>query len=216
MRSKEFAHDYRYFPDPDLLPIEFSQEYVDQIKETLPELPDDKKERFMSDFALSAYDAGVLVAEKETADYFEAVAQGRDAKTAANWVITNLFAVLNAKGVGIAESPVSSDSLGQLLDLMADNTISGRIAKDVFEIMVESGDDPGKIVKDKGLEQITDTGEIEGVIDQIIADNPKQVEQFKGGNEKIAGWFVGQAMKATGGKANPQAVNEILKKKLSS
>ena len=215
MRSKEFAHDYRYFPDPDLLPIEFSQAYVDDIKSTLPELPDDKKERFISDLGLSTYDAGVLVVEKETADYFEDVAKGRDAKIAANWVITNLFAVLNAKGVGITESPISSASLGQLLDLMADNTISGRIAKEVFEEMAESGGDPTKIVEDKGLTQITDTGEIEGVIDQIIADNPKQVEQFKGGNEKIAGWFVGQAMKATGGKANPQAVNEILKKKLS-
>ena len=215
MRSKEFAHDYRYFPDPDLLPIEFSQAYVDEIKAGLPELPDDKKGRFINEFGLSTYDAGVLVVEKETADYFEDVAKGRDAKIAANWVITNLFAVLNAKGVGITESPVTSASLGKLLDLMADNTISGRMAKEVFEEMAETGDDPAKIVEDQGLTQITDTGEIEGIIDQIIADNPKQVEQFKGGNEKIAGWFVGQAMKATGGKANPQAVNEILNKKLS-
>ena len=215
MRSKEFAHDYRYFPDPDLLPIEFSQKYVDEIKATLPELPDDKKERFMNDFSLSAYDAGVLVVERETANYFEDVAKGRDAKIAANWVITNLFAVLNAAGVGITESPVASENLGKLLDLIADNTISGRTAKEVFEEMVETGSDPAKIVEDKGLTQITDTGEIEGIIDQIIADNPKQVDQFKGGNEKIAGWFVGQAMKASGGKANPQAVNEILKKKLS-
>jgi aspartyl-tRNA(Asn)/glutamyl-tRNA(Gln) amidotransferase subunit B len=215
MRSKEFAHDYRYFPDPDLLPLEFSQEFVDEIKATLPELPDDKKERFMNDFGLSAYDAGVLVVERETASYFEAVAKGRDAKIAANWVITNLFAVLNAAGVSICESPVSSENLGKLLDLIADDTISGRIAKDVFEEMAETGSDPAKIVEDKGLTQITDTGEIEGIIDQIITDNPKQVEQFKSGNEKIAGWFVGQAMKASGGKANPQAVNEILKKKLS-
>ena len=190
MRSKEFAHDYRYFPDPDLLPIEFSQKYVDEIKATLPELPDDKKERFMNDFSLSAYDAGVLVVERETANYFEDVAKGRDAKIAANWVITNLFAVLNAAGVGITESPVASENLGKLLDLIADNTISGRTAKEVFEEMVETGSDPAKIVEDKGLTQITDTGEIEGIIDQIIADNPKQVDQFKGGNEKIAGWFV--------------------------
>ncbi len=215
MRSKEFAHDYRYFPDPDLLPLEFSQEFVDAIKTSLPELPDEKKERFINEFGLSAYDAGVLVAEKETAAYFEEVAKGRDAKLAANWVITNLFAVLNAKGVGITESPVSSEHLGKLIDLITDDTISGRIAKDVFEEMVETGADPAKIVEEKGLKQITDTGEIEGIIDQIIADNPKQVEQFKGGNEKIAGWFVGQAMKATGGKANPQAVNEILRKKLA-
>ena len=215
MRSKEFAHDYRYFPDPDLLPIEFSQEFVDEIKASLPELPDDKKERFMNDFGLSAYDAGVLVVEKETAGYFEALAKGRDAKIAANWVITNLFAVLNAAGVSISKSPVSSENLGKLLDLIADNTISGRTAKDVFEEMAETVGDPVKIVEEKGLTQITDTGEIEGIIDQIIAENPKQVEQFKGGNEKIAGWFVGQAMKASGGKANPQAVNEILKKKLS-
>jgi aspartyl-tRNA(Asn)/glutamyl-tRNA(Gln) amidotransferase subunit B len=215
MRSKEFAHDYRYFPDPDLLPIEFSQEFVDEIKASLPEFPDDKKERFMNDFGLSAYDAGVLVVEKETAGYFEALAKGRDAKIAANWVITNLFAVLNAAGVSISKSPVSSENFGKLLDLIADNTISGRTAKDVFEEMAETGGDPVKIVEEKGLTQITDTGEIEGIIDQIIAENPKQVEQFKGGNEKIAGWFVGQAMKASGGKANPQAVNEILKKKLS-
>ncbi|MEX2452177.1 MAG: Asp-tRNA(Asn)/Glu-tRNA(Gln) amidotransferase subunit GatB [Rhodospirillales bacterium] len=214
MRSKEFAHDYRYFPDPDLLPLEFTQAYVDTIKATLPELPDDKKNRFMTDFGLSPYDAGVLVVEKETAAYFEAVAKGRDAKQAANWIITNLFAALNAKGVNITESPVSAENLGRLLDLMADGTISGRIAKDVFEEMVETGGDPAKIVADKGLTQITDTGEIEGIVDTIIAGNPKQVEQYKGGNEKIAGWFVGQVMKATQGKANPQAVNEILKKKL--
>jgi aspartyl-tRNA(Asn)/glutamyl-tRNA(Gln) amidotransferase subunit B len=214
MRSKEFAHDYRYFPDPDLLPLEFTQAYVDKIKATLPELPDDKKNRFMTDFGLSPYDAGVLVVEKETAAYFEDVAKGRDAKQAANWIITNLFAALNAKGVNVTASPVSAGNLGRLLDLMADGTISGRIAKDVFEEMVETGGDPVKIVADKGLTQITDTGEIEGIVDRIIADNPKQVDQYKGGNEKIAGWFVGQVMKATQGKANPQAVNDILKKKL--
>ncbi|NQV48583.1 MAG: Asp-tRNA(Asn)/Glu-tRNA(Gln) amidotransferase subunit GatB [Rhodospirillaceae bacterium] len=216
MRSKEFAHDYRYFPDPDLLPLVISQEYVDAIKASLPELPDDRKQRYMSDLGLSAYDAGVLVAEKETAAYYEEVAGGHDAKLAANWVITNLFAVLKDKGVPISESPISAAHLSQLLDLMADDTISGRIAKDVFEIMAETGKAPAAIVEEKGLTQITDTGAIEAAIDQVIADNPGQVEQFKSGNEKITGWFVGQVMQATGGKANPGAVNKLLRDKLKS
>lgn len=214
MRSKEMAHDYRYFPDPDLLPLDITQDFVDGIKAGLPELPDDKKDRFMNDFGLSSYDAGVLVAEKETAAFFEQVADGRDAKKAANWVITNLFAVLNDKGLGITESPVSAAALGKLIDLIDNDTISSRIAKDVFEIMVETGDDAEKIVEEKGLKQITDTGAIEAAIDDIIANNPNQVEQYKGGNEKLIGWFVGQVMKATQGKANPGAVNKLLKEKL--
>jgi aspartyl-tRNA(Asn)/glutamyl-tRNA(Gln) amidotransferase subunit B len=215
MRSKEFAHDYRYFPDPDLLPLEISQELVDRLKADLPELPDDKKDRFIQDLGLSPYDAGVLVAEKETAEFFEHVAKGRDAKLAANWVTGNLFGALNSKGVGVDSSPVSAESLGELIDLISDDTISGRIAKDVFDIMMETGDRPAKIVEEKSLKQITDTGAIESIIDEVIASGPGQVEQFKGGNEKIIGWFVGQVMQKTQGKANPQAVNELLKKKLS-
>lgn len=215
MRSKEFAHDYRYFPDPDLLPLVFDEDYVAKIRETLPELPDDKKDRFMSEYGLSAYDAGVLVVEKETAAYFEDVAKGRDAKAAANWVISNLFGVLNKQGLSISESPVTAANLGKLIDLIGDATISGRIAKDVFEIMVEEGKDPESIVEEKGLKQITDTGPIEAAIDQVMADNPDKVEQYRGGKDKLIGWFVGQVMKQTGGKANPSMLNELLRSKLT-
>jgi aspartyl-tRNA(Asn)/glutamyl-tRNA(Gln) amidotransferase subunit B len=215
MRSKEHAHDYRYFPDPDLLPLVFSDALVEEIKATLPELPDERKARYV-DFGLSPYDAGVLVQEKDTAMYFEAVAAGRDAKMAANWVINNLFAVLSERGVGITESPVSADHLGKLLDLIADDTISTKIAKEVFDIMLETGDAPDKIVEDKGLKQITDTGAIEAAVDAAIAAGTAQVAQYKGGNEKILGWFVGQVMKATQGKANPGQVNKILKEKLDN
>lgn len=214
MRSKEHAHDYRYFPDPDLLPLVFTDELVAEIKATLPELPDERKARYVGDFGLSPYDAGVLVAEKDTAMYFEEVAEGRDAKMAANWVINNLFAVLSERGVGITDSPISAQHLGKLLDLIADDTISTKIAKDVFEAMLETGDAPDKIVEDKGLKQITDTGAIEAAVDAAIAAGPTQVEQYKGGNEKILGWFVGQVMKATQGKANPGQVNKLLKEKL--
>ncbi|MGB0084024.1 MAG: Asp-tRNA(Asn)/Glu-tRNA(Gln) amidotransferase subunit GatB [Rhodomicrobiaceae bacterium] len=213
MRSKEEAHDYRYFPDPDLLPLELTQDYVDEVAGALPELPDEKKARFIEAFGLSAYDAGVLVADKETADYFEAVAAGRDAKTAANWVTGDLFGALNRTGRSIADSPVSAAHLGELIDLIAKNVISGRIAKDVFEIMVETGEAPSTIVESRGLKQVTDTGAIEKVVDEIIAANPKQVEQVKAKPQTL-GWFVGQVMKATGGKANPAAVNAILRKKL--
>lgn len=215
MRSKEFAHDYRYFPDPDLLPLQLTQEYVDRIRADLPELPDDKKRRFISDYGLSPYDASVLVAERDTALFFEQVAENRDPKAAANWVITNLFAVLNRKGVGINESPVSAGNLGKLIDLINDGTISGRLAKDVFEIMAETGDDPAEIVREKGLQQITDESAIEAAIDAVIAANPEQAAQFKAGQGKVVGWFVGQVMKATQGKANPQQVNQLLRKKLS-
>ena len=215
MRAKEYAHDYRYFPDPDLLPLILTQEYVDTIKAGLPELPDEKKERFINELGLSPYDASVLVVERETADFFETVANGRDAKTTANWVISNLFGALNARGASIADSPVSARNLGGLLDLIADKTLSSRLAKDVFEIMMETGKDPDAIVEEKGLRQITDTGAIETAIDDIMAANPGQVEQFRGGNEKVMGWFVGQIMKATQGKANPQMVNKILRQKLA-
>jgi aspartyl-tRNA(Asn)/glutamyl-tRNA(Gln) amidotransferase subunit B len=214
MRSKEHAHDYRYFPDPDLLPLVISQDYIDNIKASLPELPDERKARYMSDFGLSSYDAGVLVAERDTAHYYEQVAKGHDPKLAANWVISNLFGMLKEKGVGIADSPVSAESLSKLLDLLKDDTISGRIAKDVFEIMVAEGKEAADIVEEKGLKQITDTGAIEAAVDEVIANNPEQVEQYKSGNEKIAGWFVGQVMKATKGKANPPMVNQMLKDKL--
>ncbi|MEO0878817.1 MAG: Asp-tRNA(Asn)/Glu-tRNA(Gln) amidotransferase subunit GatB [Pseudomonadota bacterium] len=213
MRSKEDAHDYRYFPDPDLLPLELEQAFVDAIRASLPELPDAKKARFIADYGLSPYDASVLAMDKEKAAFFEDVARGRDGKLASNWVTTELFGALNKAGVEIDASPVSARQLGALIDLIADKTISGRIAKQVFEIMFETGDDPDKIVEEKGLKQVTDTGAIEAVVDEIIAANPKQVEQVKE-KPKTLGWFVGQVMQKTGGKANPQAVNEILKKKL--
>lgn len=214
MRSKEEAHDYRYFPDPDLLPIELDAAFIEKIRSEMPELPDQKKKRFLSEFGLSAYDADVLVSERETANYFEIVAQGRDAKVAANWVISNLFGALKAAEKDITSSPVSADHLGKLLDLIADDTISGRIAKDVFEIMFQTGSDPAQIVEEKGLKQITDTGAIEAAVDQVIADNPDQADEVRQGNGKAVGWFVGQVMQKTQGKANPQAVNKMLKDKL--
>jgi len=213
MRSKEEAHDYRYFPDPDLLPLEFDTAYVDALKTHLPELPDEKKARFMRDFSLSAYDAGVLVAERETADYFEVVAKGRDAKLAANWVINELFGRLNKEVKDMTSSPVSPDQLGSLVELIADGTISGKIAKDLFEIVWSEGGDPRAIVEQRGMKQVTDVGAIEKTVDAIIAKHPDKVADAKS-NPKAIGWFVGQVMKASGGKASPQAVNEILKKKL--
>ncbi|MDS4010319.1 MAG: Asp-tRNA(Asn)/Glu-tRNA(Gln) amidotransferase subunit GatB [Defluviicoccus sp.] len=214
MRAKEYAHDYRYFPDPDLLPLKLTPEFVAEIKATLPELPDQRKARFITAYGLNAYDASVLVAEKEASEYFEQVAKGRDGKTAANWVITNLFAVLNKQGRAITDSPIGPDALGSLLDLIADGTISGRIAKDVFEIMAETGADPRAIVAERGLRQITDEGAIEAAVDKVVAANPTQVEQFRAGNDKVLVWLVGQVMKATQGKANPKAVNELLRQKL--
>ena len=213
MRSKEEAHDYRYFPDPDLLPLEFSEAYVGELASDLPELPDEKKHRFMADYGLAAYDAAVLVADRESADYFETVAKGRDGKTAANWVINELFGGLNKEGQEIAESPVSAEQLGELIDLIAADTISGKIAKDVFEIVWAEGGSPAKIVEERGLKQVTDTGAIEAVVDEVIAANPDQVEKAKA-KPSLAGWFVGQVMKATGGKANPQAVQKIVRAKL--
>jgi aspartyl-tRNA(Asn)/glutamyl-tRNA(Gln) amidotransferase subunit B len=213
MRSKEEAHDYRYFPDPDLLPLELTQAYVDGLVKCLPELPDAKRARFVADFGLSPYDADVLVAERVAADYFEAVARGRDAKQAANWVINELFGRLNKEGRSIIDSPVSADQLGTILDLIKDGTISGKIAKDVFDIVWTEGGDPVAIVEARGLTQVTDTRAIEEAVDQVIAANPDKVEQVKA-KPSMLGWFVGQVMKATGGKASPQAVNELLKSKL--
>jgi len=212
MRSKEEAHDYRYFPDPDLLPLEFDQAYVEALRDGLPELPDEKKARFVG-FGLPAYDADVLVAERETADFFERVAAKRDTRAAANWVINELGGRLNKEGKDIASSPVSAEQLGAILDLIGEGVISGKIAKDLFEIVWAEGGDPREIVEARGMKQVTDLGAIEKVVDDIVAANPDKAAQAK---EKPAmvGWFVGQAMKASGGKANPQAVNELLKKKL--
>ncbi|MGE0658071.1 MAG: Asp-tRNA(Asn)/Glu-tRNA(Gln) amidotransferase subunit GatB [Reyranellaceae bacterium] len=215
MRSKEEAHDYRYFPDPDLLPLVLEQSFVDGIKASLPELPDEKKARFVAEYGLSVYDAGVMVAERETAEFFEAVARGRDAKLAVNWVMGDFFAMLNRRGASVADSPIKAGQLGQLIDLIKDGTISGRIAKDVFVLMEETGKDPAVLVEEKGLKQVTDTGAIEAAVDQIIAANPDKVEQYRA-KPTMLGWFVGQVMKATGGKANPAAVNELLKKKLDA
>jgi aspartyl-tRNA(Asn)/glutamyl-tRNA(Gln) amidotransferase subunit B len=213
MRSKEEAHDYRYFPDPDLLPLVLAQDFVDGIKATLPELPDDKKARFVKDYGISIYDAGVMVAERETAEFFETVAKGRDPKLAVNWVMGDFFAMLNRRGLSIADSPIKANQLGQLIDLIKDGTISGRIAKDLFIMMEETGKDPAVLVEEKGLKQVTDTGAIEAAVDQIIAANPDKVEQYRA-KPTMLGWFVGQVMKSTGGKANPASVNELLKKKL--
>jgi aspartyl-tRNA(Asn)/glutamyl-tRNA(Gln) amidotransferase subunit B len=213
MRSKEEAHDYRYFPDPDLLPLEFDQAYVDDLAQHLPELPDPKKARFIADYGLSPYDAGVLVQERASADFFEAAAAGRDGKTAANWVINELFGRLNKEGHGIEDSPVSAEQLGGIIDLIGEKVISGKIAKDVFELVWTEGGDPRELVESRGMRQVTDTGAIEAAVDEIIAANPDKVEQAKA-KPTLLGWFVGQVMKATGGKANPQAVNELLRAKL--
>ncbi len=214
MRSKEEAHDYRYFPDPDLLPLKLDPAMVEKIKATLPELPDEKRARFIRDFGLKAYDASVLVAERASADFYEKVAKGRDGKLAANWVTGELFGALNRLGKGIESSPVSAEALGSLIDLIADATISNRIAKDVFEAMIETGKPASAIVEEKGLRQVTDTGAIEAAIDQILAANADKVAEYRSGKDKLFGFFVGQVMKATGGKANPAMLNDLLGKKL--
>ncbi|MEN8709192.1 MAG: Asp-tRNA(Asn)/Glu-tRNA(Gln) amidotransferase subunit GatB [Paracoccaceae bacterium] len=215
MRSKEEAHDYRYFPDPDLLPLEIEQSWVDGIAATLPELPDEKKARFVADFALSEYDASVLTAEVVSADFFEQVAAGRDGKMAANWVINELFGRLKKDDRTLADCPITPDQLGGVIDLISNGDISGKIAKDLFEIVYTEGGDPAQIVDARGMKQVTDMGAIETEVDRIIAENPAQVEKAKS-NPKLAGWFVGQVMKATGGKANPAAVNQIVAKKLNA
>ena len=218
MRSKEEAHDYRYFPDPDLLPLEFTQAYVDALKSGLPELPDEKKARFIRDFALSAYDASVLVSERESADFYESVLSSvgntaRDGKLAANWVINELFGRLNKEGLAIDASPISAAQLAVIVDLIGEGTISGKIAKDLFEIIWSKGGDPRSLVETLGMKQVTDLGAIEKVVDDIIAANPDKVEQAKA-KPTMIGWFVGQVMKSSGGKANPQSVNDLLKSKL--
>ena len=213
MRSKEEAHDYRYFPDPDLLPLEFDEAFVEELARDLPELPDAKKARFMRDYGIASYDAGVLVMERAAADFYEAVAKGRDAKAAANWVINELFGRLNKEGLDITSSPVSAAQLGAIVDLISEGVISGKIAKDLFEIVWTEGGDPRALVEARGMKQVTDTGAIEAAVDAIIAANPDKVAQAQA-KPTMLGWFVGQVMKETGGKANPQSVNEVLKRKL--
>ncbi len=218
MRSKEEAMDYRYFPDPDLLPLKLNDEWLEEVRATLPELPDAKRERFMFEYGLSAYDATVLTASRELADFYEAVekASGGEAKLAANWVMGDFSAALNRDNLEIAACPVNAEMLGRLIQRIADNTISGKIAKQVFEAMWEGEGDPDSIIEKRGLKQITDTGAIERAIDEVLAANPQQVEQYRAGKEKLLGFFVGQVMKATQGKANPAQVNELLRKKLNS
>ncbi len=213
MRSKEEAHDYRYFPDPDLLPLEIEQAWVDDIAATLPELPDEKRARFMSDYGVTEYDASVLAADRADADFFEQVAKGRDGKASANWVVNELFGRLNKEGLGVATSPVSAEQLGGIIDLIGSGDISGKIAKELFEIVWTEGGDPAEIVEARDMKQVTDTGAIEAAVDEIIAANPEKVAQAQA-KPSMAGWFVGQVMKATGGKANPQAVQQLVKQKL--
>jgi aspartyl-tRNA(Asn)/glutamyl-tRNA(Gln) amidotransferase subunit B len=213
MRSKEEAHDYRYFPDPDLLPLEFDDAFIAVLAKDLPELPDEKSHRFIESFGISHYDASVLVSDRDSADFFENVANGRDGKLAANWVINELFGRLNKEGVAVSDSPISADQLGGIVDLISKGEISGKIAKDLFEIVWSEGGEPAEIVESRGMKQVSDTGAIEKIVDEIIAGNPGQVEAVKS-KPGLLGWFVGQVMKQTGGKANPQAVNDILKAKL--
>jgi aspartyl-tRNA(Asn)/glutamyl-tRNA(Gln) amidotransferase subunit B len=218
MRTKEEAHDYRYFPDPDLLPLELTADYVESLRRALPELPDAKRARFVTAYGLAGYDAGVLVAEKESADFFEAVVTrpdgtARDPKSAANWVLNELFGRLNKEGRTIDASPVEAAQLGAILDLIAEGTISGKIAKDLFEIVWTDGGEPRAIVEARGMKQVTDVAAIEKVVDDIVAKNPDKVEQARA-KPAMLGWFVGQVLKASGGKANPQAVNDLLRKKL--
>ncbi len=213
MRSKEEAHDYRYFPDPDLLPLEFTDDWVAAIKNSLPELPDEKRNRFVNAYGLSVYDASVLSAERASSDFFEATAKGRDGKIAANWVINELFGRLNKEGKTIETTPVSASQLGEIVDLITSGTISGKIAKDVFEIIWTEGGSPAEIVESRGLKQVTDSGAIEKAVDEIIAQNPDKIAAVLA-KPSMLGWFVGQVMKSTGGKANPQAVNDLLRKKL--
>lgn len=214
MRSKEDAHDYRYFPDPDLLPLVFDQSYVDRIRATLPELPDARKNRFTSELGLSLQDASVLVAEKDRAVFFEKAAKGRDAKIVANWLTTELMGALNKAEKDLGGSPVSAEQLGALVGLISDNTISGKIAKEVFAEMFETGKDPAAIVAEKGLKQVTDTGAIEKVVDEVVAENMDKVAEYRSGKDKLFGFFVGQIMKKSGGKLNPSMVNDLLKSKL--
>ena len=215
MRAKEHAHDYRYFPDPDLLPLRLDPNWVEALRRALPELPDAKKARFTEQYKLSPDDAGVLVAEQASADYFEAVARGRDAKLAANWVMVELYGALNRLGLGIERSPVSAEALGELVDLVIDGTLSGRLAKEVFAAMIETGKGAALIVEERGLKQVTDSGAIESAIDTVLAAQGDKVAEYRAGKEKLFGFFVGQVMKATQGKANPALLNELLRKRLA-
>jgi aspartyl-tRNA(Asn)/glutamyl-tRNA(Gln) amidotransferase subunit B len=214
MRSKEDAHDYRYFPDPDLLPLNLDNKLIENIKNNLPELPDQKKERFIKEYSLNTYEANVLVSEKEISDYFEEVVKTSDIKLAKNWIMGDLFASLNDKNILISQSPVTAKKMAQLVDSISLGVISGRTAKEVFEVMKETGEEPNKIIEKKGLQQKSDPKELEGIIDKILSENKDKVDQYKSGKDKLFGFFVGQVMKVSGGKANPQLVNEILKKKL--
>ena len=214
MRKKEFAHDYRYFPEPDLPPLVLTDEYIDEIRRNLPELPDAKKARFMETMGLTKYDATIICENKEVAEFFERAAKGHDGKKVANWLMGDFFAMLNRKNLTIENSPVSAENLGRLVGLIENNVISGKVAKDVFELMAESGENPEKIVEEKGLKQVTDSGAIEAVVDKVIADNPDNVAAYRNGKVALRGWFVGQVMKESKGKANPQMVNELLDKKL--
>ena len=214
MRSKEDAHDYRYFPDPDLLPLEVSDDFIQKLKSEIPELPDEKKKRFIEKFNLSPYEATILVSDIETSKYFEDVINNSDTKLATNWIIGELFAVLNDKNLEITQSPISAKNLSKLINLIKDGTISGKIAKTIFELMMDGDKDPQKIVEEKGLKQESDPKAIEEIIVKVIKDNPNKVKEYKSGKDKLFGFFVGQVMKISGGKANPQLVNEILKKNL--
>ena len=214
MRSKEDAHDYRYFPDPDLLPLELKNDFIEKIKSEIPELPDEKKKRFIDKFNLSPYEANILVSDKETSEYFEKVIKNSDVKLATNWITGELFALLNEKDLGITQSPISAENLSKLINLIKNGTISGKIAKTVFELMANGDLDPQKVVEEKGLKQESDPKALESLIDKVIAENPDKVKEYKSGKEKLFGFFVGQAMKVSDGKANPKLVNDILKKKL--
>ncbi|MBA1338363.1 MAG: aspartyl-tRNA(Asn)/glutamyl-tRNA(Gln) amidotransferase subunit B [Pelagibacterales bacterium] len=214
MRSKEDAHDYRYFPDPDLLPLNIDKNLIEKIKKSLPELPDQKKERFIKEYSLTSYEANILVSEKEISDYFEEVVKNSDKKLAKNWIMGELFASLNEKNISISESPITSNKMAQLITSISSGVISGRTAKEVFEIMKETGEEPKKIIENKGLQQKSDPKELEKIIDKIISNNKDKVIQYKSGKDKLFGFFVGQVMKSSGGKANPQLVNDILKQKL--
>ncbi len=214
MRKKEFAHEYRYFPEPDLLPLVLSDEFIEEIKQNLVELPDAKRERFVKDLGLTPYDARVICESKETAEFFEKAAKGHDAKKVANWLMGDFFAMLNEKKLSLENSPISAENLGALVELVSQNVINGKTAKDVFAIMAETGQNPEKIVEERGLKQVTDTGAIEKIVDDILAANPDNIAAYKAGKTNLMGWFVGQVMKASQGKANPGVVNQLLSKKL--
>jgi aspartyl-tRNA(Asn)/glutamyl-tRNA(Gln) amidotransferase subunit B len=216
MRSKEDAHDYRYFPDPDLLPLEIEDKWIEEIKSTIPELPDQKKNRFIKDYNLNEYDAGVIVSDKATSDYYEKVVKNRSPKLVTTWVTSELFSILNKKNLTIDESPVSHGKLGELIDNIESGKVSNRLAKDIFEEMCETGKSPRDIISEKGLSQISDEGEIEKLINDVLSANPENVEKYKNGKDKLFGFFVGEAMKLSKGKANPKLLNELLKSKLNT